>query len=64
MNTVSQPYTLTIQIIAPHFCAGVVWEQGKGIVKAAPIVRYMKGWTLVGVQNYCTQKGWKYEQYC
>lgn len=42
-----------VRIIAPHFCAAVVLG-----TDAAPIVRYMKGWTLEQVKAYCKRKGW------
>lgn len=52
-------------IDAPHFCAGVVLWDDK-VIEAAPIVRYMKGWTRARVRAYCGDKKWKvsvvYEQ--
>ncbi len=42
-------------ITAPHFCAGVVVGE-----RAAPIVAYMRTWTLAHILAYCQQKGWQY----
>ena len=45
-----------LRITAPHFVAGIV----RGGL-AAPILRYMKGWTLAKIQAYCKAKGWHVE---
>ena len=50
----------TIQIYAAHFCAGVIHDDGR-IVKAAPIVRYMLGWSGKEFNTYCARKGWTYQ---
>lgn len=51
-----------IRITAPHFCAGVqVSLPNLGVTETAPILRYMKGWTVFEVENYCDKKGWTYE---
>lgn len=54
-----------IRIDAPHFCAGVELCDGK-VVKTAPIVKYMKGWNIQKVINYCDRitnkkKRWEWE---
>lgn len=41
------------QVTARHFCAGVVLEN------TAPILRYMRGWSLSKVLDYCQRKGWR-----
>ena len=46
-----------ISIDAPHFSAGVVLEKDV-VVRAAPIIGYMKGWTSVEVSRYAAKKGW------
>lgn len=46
------------RIVAPHFVAGIVIEDGK-VVRAAPIVRYMLGWSEDRVREYVNRKGWK-----
>lgn len=45
-------------IDAPHFYAGIVLEDDV-VVRAAPIVKYMRGWTRDKVRAYCQRKGWK-----
>lgn len=47
---------MMVRIVAPHFVAGIV--RG-GLV--APIIRYMKGWTLAQIKAYCERKGWAVE---
>lgn len=50
---------MLVQIMAPHFTAGVLVDEDNEIVIAtAPIVKYMKGWTLSKVRDYCGRKGW------
>jgi hypothetical protein len=50
-----------IQVDAPHFCAGLVAKEGK-VVIAAPILRYMIGWTGTQFQAYLKKKGWTYQR--
>lgn len=49
---------MTIQIIAPHFTAGV-WVFNGYVKRAAPIVSYMIGWTDARVIDYAEKKGWQ-----
>jgi len=46
---------ILIRITAPHFCAGIT--NGR----AAPILQYMRGWTVKRIQAYCVAKGWLFE---
>lgn len=46
-----------IRITAPHFCAGIT--DGR----AAPILQYMKGWTVKRIREYCVKRGWSFEQF-
>lgn len=46
------------RITAPHFVAGVVVEDDK-VVRTAPIVGYMLGWTADEVRRYVHRKGWR-----
>lgn len=46
-----------LRIVAPHFVAGIV-RGGQ----CAPIIRYMKGWTLRQIKDYCAKKGWVIEE--
>lgn len=50
-----------IQITAPHFVAGIVALDGR-VVEAAPILRYMAGWTGQEMVACCRRKGWTWEQ--
>ena len=42
-----------LRIEAPHFVAGAI----KGGLWA-PIIGYMRGWTLGRIKAYCLAKGW------
>ena len=46
-----------VQVKAPHFTAGFV-SDGKQIVEAAPILKYMVGKGESWVRHYIKQKGW------
>ena len=51
-------------IDAPHFYAAVFFtgdvEDGSAVAhEAAPIVFYMRGWSLKQVEDYCSSKGWR-----
>lgn len=46
------------RIVAPHFVAGVVLDEADHVVRAAPIVGYMHGWTRERVRSYVVSKGW------
>lgn len=47
---------MLVRVIAPHFVAGI--EVG---VRAAPILAYATGWSLLKLQAYCRQKRWTCE---
>lgn len=49
---------MLFQVIAPHFCAGIVVEDGE-IVAIAPIIAYMKKWDPNRIYDYVKHKGWK-----
>ena len=56
-----------IRITAPHFVAGIVIQDVKGIncvVGGAPIVFYMvqQRWPWTRVVNYLQRKKWQWEQ--
>lgn len=51
----------SIRITAPHFCAGVEIDRNSRIIRTAPILSYMKGWTVERVTEYCDHKNWKWE---
>lgn len=50
--------TMLIRIVSPYFVAGVVLGS-KRVIRAAPILKYMKGWTKDQVLSYAKKKGWK-----
>lgn len=50
------------QITAPYFCAGIDFKGTLIVKEAAPIIKYMKGWTLQKVSNYCLCKRWTLKQ--
>ena len=43
----------TLIVDAPHFYAGIV--DGR----TAPIIKYMEGWDIYRILDYCELKGWK-----
>ena len=54
---------MLIRIAAPYFVAGIILVPDLfgvfSVVKAAPILRYMKGWSYSRVFAYCNQKNWE-----
>jgi hypothetical protein len=46
-----------LQITSNYFCAGVVVQDG-AVTRAAPILKYMRGWTIKRVRTYCKIKDW------
>lgn len=50
-----------IRIAAPHFVAGIVAVGGR-VAMAAPILRYMTGWSGPKVASYCRTRGWTWER--
>lgn len=50
-----------VQITAPgRFTAGLVVNNfNDKVIKAAPIVKHMIGWTVPMVEQYCSRKCWK-----
>jgi hypothetical protein len=45
------------RVTAPHFVAGLVLRAAT-VHEAAPILRYMLGWSAQRVARYCAHKGW------
>ena len=56
---------MLVRITSSYFCVGIVFEgiYGKGdrVVKTAPILKYMMGWSMDDVIKYMRKKGWKGE---
>ena len=48
---------MLVQITSSYFCAGIILED-EVCIRAAPIVKYMKGWDKVKIRNYCKYKNW------
>lgn len=47
------------QIEAGYFCCGIVVSSvTRTVIREAPIVKYMHGWTSRQVARYCAKKGW------
>ena len=46
---------MLIRIVAPHFVAGIIWP-----TRFAPILKYMRFWTVAGIETYCKRKGWQF----
>jgi len=51
---------MLIRIEAPHFVAGIVYEN-EVIIRIAPIIKYMDTWFISNVISYCNKKGYKYQ---
>lgn len=47
---------MMVRITSKWFVAGIV--QGGAV---APVIRYMKGWTLSQIRRYCVDRGWTLE---
>lgn len=49
-------------IEAPYFYAACLVEMDL-VEKAAPIIKYMIGWSVTEVEAYCRKKDWKVLRY-
>lgn len=55
---------LLVQITAPHFCAGAIFELRDGewaCIEAAPIIRYMTGRSSTWLKSYAARKRWSWQ---
>lgn len=50
------------RIVAPHFVAGIEIARNATVIEAAPIVRYMIGWSARRVKRYVSAKRWSIER--
>lgn len=50
---------MMLRIQAPHFVAGIVINDFQKVSTAAPIVKYMLGWHVQSVREYCSRKYWQ-----
>ncbi len=51
---------MIIRIVAPRFVAGIILAHGR-IIRCAPILRHMFGWTMSEVVTYCRKRGWQWQ---
>lgn len=51
------------RIVAPHFVAGLILNEAERVTHAAPILRYMVGWTAPRVRAFVALKGWTATRY-
>ena len=47
-----------LRIDSGYFCAGVVLDDAGRVVRFAPILHYMRGWSEARVRAYAQHKGW------
>lgn len=55
-GSIPAPASKLIRVIAPHFVAG--FETDGVVIRAAPIMKYMVGWTDEKTRSYILKKGW------
>lgn len=46
-----------LSVTAPRFVAGLILNDDR-VTEAAPILRYMTGWTRARVLSYCRSRRW------
>lgn len=51
-----------LRIEAPHFVAAVDLDEDLTVVYYAPILKYMRGWSVEKIVEYCKEKGWTVER--
>ena len=51
-------HEVLLQIDSKYFCAGLVLSEGV-VIQCAPIIKYMRGWSVERVEQYCDKKGWE-----
>lgn len=53
---------MTLRIEAPHFVAGAVFDTHRRVCsEAAPIIRYMIGWSPERTITYVKRKNWRFQ---
>lgn len=50
---------LVMQIDGGHFVAGLVVNKFEFCTEAAPIIKYMRNWSLPRIRSYCSCRNWK-----
>ena len=54
----SMHYSRLYAVYANHFAAGFATDENDKVIMAAPIIKYMIGWNIKAVQDYCERKSW------
>ena len=49
---------MLVHIDSNYFCCGIILKNNV-VVKTAPIVEYMRGWSLREVVAYCNYRKWR-----
>lgn len=57
-NHVSNNHKMWLQISSDYFMAALVIKNGI-VETSAPILKYMEGWTVDRVKEYCREKHWE-----
>lgn len=52
---------MIVQVRGPNFTAGVVFSRAEVATQAAPIIKWMKGWSFHQVVSYCKKRNWSCE---
>ncbi len=52
---------LLYRVKAPNFVAGLEASEG-WVVKTAPILKHLMGWSIESIVEYCQRKGWSLER--
>lgn len=50
---------MLLRITSDYFVAGFDTETGN----IAPIIQYMKSWSIEKIERFCKKKNWKLEKY-
>jgi hypothetical protein len=50
-----------IRVESKYFVGGCIVNRSGRVEAAAPIMKYMEGWTISHVYEYCKKKGWGFE---
>lgn len=53
---------ILLRITAPHFCAGIVLDDAGHVIRAAPILAWIRGRKIDAITAYAKRKGWLIEQ--
>ena len=51
-------HEMVIHLSSGYFCAAVVTKDAT-VIRTAPILKHMNGWSIERVKAYANKKGWK-----